>query len=275
VNAAGWTTVSVRNLQDRAAVIRALFAQGAEGVQELDAEVTTSLRNPDASALAAAIRAADAGAVVATAPTPDIDWSSAWRDRIGAHRLGRLVVAPPWLADQFTPAERVVIDPAMAFGTGEHETTRGVLRLLQRVIEPGDTVADLGAGSAVLAIAAAKLGASRAIAIELDPDAIGNAEENVERNGVGDRVTVLEGDAGALLPLVAPVRIVVANIISSVLVTLLPVMREALAAGGKAILSGILVEERPAMEAAIRADGWRIEAEDVEGMWWSVLVAPA
>lgn len=275
MTAGGWTTFRVRNLNDRAAVVRALFAAGAEGVQELDSEVVTSFRGADVGALTAAIAAADRLASVETEPTPDIDWSAAWKDRIGAHQLGALVVAPPWLADRHPPATSIIIDPGMAFGTGEHETTRGVIRLMQRIVRPGDVIADLGAGSAVLAIAAAKLGAVRAIAIELDPDAIGNAEENVERNGVGGVVTVIEGDAESLLPLVAPVRVVFANIISSVLVTLLPAIRDALTADGRAILSGILLEERPMIERALAQGKWKVEADDAEGLWWSVAVSRA
>src|SRR5918996_877911 len=130
----------------------------------------------------------------------------------------RSVVAAPWLAHNANADDIVVvIDPAMAFGTGEHPTTRGALRLMQKLIRPGDRVADLGAGSAVLSIAAAKLGASRVAAIENDSDAIGNAEANVVANGVGDRVVVIEGDAATLLPHIAPVRVILANIISSVL----------------------------------------------------------
>jgi ribosomal protein L11 methyltransferase len=162
----------------------------------------------------------------------------------------------------------------MAFGTGEHETTRGVLRLMQGVVRVGDLVADLGAGSAVLAIAAAKLGARRVVAIEMDSDAIGNAEENVRANGVGDRVTVLEGDARVLLPLVAPVRVVFANIISSVLIELLPVVRASLDTVGLAILSGILAAEREDMSAVLEHAGWRLVASDEEGLWWSVTIAP-
>src|SRR6185312_7820104 len=112
----------------------------------------------------------------------------------------------------------VVIEPAMAFGTGEHETTRGVLRLMQDVVRPGDTVIDLGAGSAILSIAAVRLGAGRAIAIESDPQAIENAEQNAAANGVADRVRVIEGDARVILPLVAPARVLFANIISQVVV---------------------------------------------------------
>jgi ribosomal protein L11 methyltransferase len=161
----------------------------------------------------------------------------------------------------------------MAFGTGEHATTRGVIRLLQRVLAHGDRVADLGSGSAVLAIAAAKLGAAHVAAIEIDHDAIGNAEENVARNRVADRVVVIEGDAAMLLPLVAPVRVITANIVSSVLIGLLPLMANALAGGGRAILSGILIDERDMMVRALSDGGWRIEAEDHEENWWSATVA--
>ena len=167
----------------------------------------------------------------------------------------------------------MVIEPEMAFGTGEHQTTRGVVRLLPSAIRARDRVADLGAGSAVLAIAAAKLGAAHVTAIELDHDAIANAEENVARNGVADRVTVLEGDAELLLPFVAPVRVVLANIISSVLVSLLPTIGASLAMDGEAILSGILVEERASMLAVLDTNGWVLRAEDVEGTWWSARIA--
>jgi ribosomal protein L11 methyltransferase len=144
---------------------------------------------------------------------------------------------------------------------------------MQRIVRGGESVADLGAGSAVLAIAAAKLGASRVVAVEMDSEAIGNAEENVARNGVTDRVVVVEGDAGVLLPLVAPVDLVLANIISSVLLQLLPRIADALAPGGRAILSGVLYEEREAMLAAIAAEGWRVVDEDREELWWSASIA--
>ena len=163
----------------------------------------------------------------------------------------------------------------MAFGTGEHATTRGVVRLLPTVMRDGDVVADLGAGSAVLAIAAAKLGASRVYAVELDGEAIPDAERNVARNGVADRVHVFEADAGVLLPLLAPVRVVLANIISSVLVQLLPIIADSLTADGGAILSGILQEERAEMLAVLESSGWRVLDEDAEDIWWSVSVARA
>ncbi|HEY2897096.1 MAG TPA: 50S ribosomal protein L11 methyltransferase, partial [Gemmatimonadaceae bacterium] len=199
----------------------------------------------------------------------------AWRESIRVHDLTGLSVAPPWLAEGLDPARTVIIEPAMAFGTGDHPTTRGVLRLMQRVIQPGDIVADLGAGSAVLAIAAVKLGAARATAVEMDPDAISNAEENVARNDVKGRVGVIEGDAAVLLPLLAPVRVIFANIISSVLCELLPVMAHSLSPHGVAILSGILDEERAKMLDVIADGGWRVVQEDAEGQWWSVTIERA
>jgi ribosomal protein L11 methyltransferase len=143
---------------------------------------------------------------------------------------------------------------------------------MQISVQKGDVVADLGAGSAVLSIAAAKLGARSVAAVEVDADAIPNAEENVALNGVGDVVTIFAGDAGALLPLLAPVDVVVANIISGVLVEILPIIAASLAPAGFAILSGILAEERDEMLEELSGGGWTIADEDYEDEWWSVLI---
>ena len=272
----GWHALRVRPSGDPAAVIAALFAAGSQGVEEVgDAVVTHFPPHADLDDVRAAVAKADPRADVEVRCAPVADWTEAWKRHVGAHRLGVLTIVPPWLVEGSDPARTIVIDPGMAFGTGEHATTRGVVRLMQRVIRPGDLVADVGAGSAVLAIAAAKLGAARVAAIEIDADAIGNAEENVARNGVSDRVRVIEGDAAALLPLVAPVRIVLANIISSVITELLPTIERALTADGRAILGGILAAEREHMLGVLSTAGWRIEAEDAEDAWWSASVARA
>lgn len=260
----------------RDACLAALFAVGAQGVHEDGTSLVTHFPpQTDLEAVHIALTEADEGVTIETAPVPDIDWSEAWKSRIHAHDLGALTVTPPWLAEGRDPARTIVIEPGMAFGTGEHATTRGVVRLLPTVMRDGDIVADLGAGSAVLAIAAAKLGASRVYAVELDGEAIPDAEQNVLRNGVADRVHVFEADAGALLPLLAPVRVVLANIISSVLVELLPIIAESLTADGGAILSGILQEERKEMLAVLAASGWSVLEEDAEDIWWSVSIARA
>ncbi len=270
-----WTSIRVFGIEARRdAVTTALFEAGSQGVHD-DAGTLVTHFPPDVdiAGVVAAVKSADADAQVDVAPVEPVDWTEAWKSRIGAHTLGALTVTPPWLADQYDPATTIVVDPAMAFGTGEHATTRGVVRLMQGVVRAGDTVADLGAGSAVLAIAAAKLGAARVAAVEMDPDAIGNAEENVARNGVADRVRVIEGDAQVILPLLAPVRVIFANIISSVLVQLLPAFAASLTADGQAILSGILQTEREDMLAVLAFGGWRVLAEDAEDIWWSVSIS--
>ncbi len=267
---APWRSVRVEFCSERDAVMATLFDAGSQGIHEdADALVTHFPPGTDTTSIVAAVMATDSTSRIVVADAAPVTWDE-WRADVSAHAVGSLVVAPPWLADQFDPAVTIVIDPAMAFGTGEHPTTRGMMRLMQNVICVGDTVADLGAGSAVLSIAAARLGAARVAAIELDTDAIGTAEENIARNGVENTVRLLQGDATILLALVAPVRVVLANIVSSVLVELLPGIASALTSDGEAILSGILVEERDTMLALLGRSGWSVTREDVEGDWWSV-----
>lgn len=268
-----WLEIRVLPGSDRDAILAALFAAGSQGVHEEGASLITHFPSTtDIEGLRTLLAVAGPTATVTVSDTPDVDWTVAWKGRIGRHSLGSLTVGPPWLTGNLDPATTVIIEPGMGFGTGEHETTRGVVRLMQRAIREGDVVADLGAGSAVLSIAAARLGASRVLAIEIDPDAIGNAEDNVLRNRVEAIVHVVEGDAALLLPLVAPLRVVLANIISSVLIELLPVIARSLAAGGCAILSGLLVEERDRMLRHLDIEGWRVVDEDQEALWWSVLI---
>lgn len=272
-----WMTLRIAPGTRRDDVLATLFHSGVQAVQEIEGgNLTTSVRGDQvARDVKASVLAASPDASVDVSPLPDVDWTREWKKSVRSHDVGALTVCPPWLAEGTDPARTIVIDPAMAFGTGEHQTTRGVLRLLQGVIRPGDRVADLGAGSAVLAIGAVKLGAASVAAIEMDHDAIENAEENVRRNGVADRVTVIEGDAGLLLPLVAPVRVITANIIAPVLVEMLPGFADALTADGEVILSGILVAEREEMLDVIRPGGWQVRKEDAEEAWWSVLIARA
>jgi ribosomal protein L11 methyltransferase len=270
-----WLAVSVRaHGADRAAVVDALIASGSRAVEEVADDLRGYLpAGTDPTQLLHAVAAVSPSARVEMTEVSIADWADAWRDRLTAQRAGRLTVAPPWLAGGLDPATTVVVDPGMAFGTGDHATTRGVLRLMSDVIRPGDRVADLGAGSGVLAIAAAKLGASRVAAIELDPDAIGNAEENVAANGVAERVSVLLGDAAVLLPLMGPVRVVLANIVTPVLLALLPVIGGALSVDGRAIVGGVTDEERGAFVRALGDARWFVEAEDREESWWSAVIA--
>jgi ribosomal protein L11 methyltransferase len=275
---AAWQTLRVTpsHIDRRDAVAAALFAGGAEGLHE-DGEsfVTHVPDDHDLVFLRAEISRADADVALTIAPLDMTSASPELHGTVQAHDLGAFVIAPPWLADQYDAARTIIVEPGMAFGTGEHATTRGVLRLLPDVLRRGDVVADLGAGSAVLAIAAAKGGASKVIAIELDEDAMSNAEENIERNGVRGVVHLLCGDASVLLPFFAPVRLVLANIISSVHVEMLPVVARCLDTDGVVIISGILQTERDGMLRCLAATGWRMTADDSEGEWWSATIVRA
>jgi ribosomal protein L11 methyltransferase len=272
-----WSAVRIlpgENASGRDAIVAALFARGAQAVVEDGPAIVTHFRaTTDLSQIRSAVLAADPTATISEMPIADEDWSVAWRSRVQAHDAGTFTVAPPWLAEGFDPRSTIVIDPGMAFGTGDHSSTRGVLRLLPRMIHRGDVVADLGAGSAVLSIAAAKLGAARVYAIESDADAFGNATANVRINGVAELVHLVEGDAFALLPLVAPVQLILANIISSVLVELLPIMKASLTRDGRAILSGVLASEKGDFSRALAANNWRILDEWSEDDWWTVATA--
>ena len=269
-----WLAVRVRPGGDRQAVLDALFRAGSGGVQEEgDALLTHFPGDADGDRIRGLVEDASPSAAIEISPAPEIDWSEAWKEKLRRHEVGRLTVAPPWLVDESDGERTIVIEPAMAFGTGDHATTRGALRLLQQAVRPGDRVADLGAGSAILAIAAARLGAEWVAGIENDPMALGNAEENVQRNGVGDRVRIIGGDAELLLQLVAPVRLITANIISSVLTRLLPIMSQALTEDGEAVLAGILVGERAGMIDVIEGDGFLVREELPEEEWWSALIA--
>ncbi|MEP7065761.1 MAG: 50S ribosomal protein L11 methyltransferase [Gemmatimonadota bacterium] len=270
-----WVSLRIDTFGDeeRDRVVEMLVNAGAGAVQEVGSALLTHLQEgAELDALCAAL--AGASATVTRTDLGEVDWSTRWVTRVGVQRIGRIAVAPPWMGDAIADAEiPILIEPAMAFGTGEHETTRGVLTLMQSLVTPGALVADLGSGSGVLAIAAAKLGAGRVVAIEMDPDAIGNAVENVERNGVAGQVSVLQGDAAALLPLIAPVSLILANIISSVITELSPAMHRALPPGGRAVISGILVSERDQLLSSLAVDGWCVEFELREGEWWSSVIA--
>ncbi|HJU72250.1 MAG TPA: 50S ribosomal protein L11 methyltransferase [Gemmatimonadaceae bacterium] len=272
-----WTALRIQPSDDttgRDAIVAALFAGGAPAVIEDGRAIVTHVPDgTDVDALRMQVMRADPGASVSASENPDVDWSVEWRRSVKAHDVGALTVTPPWLASEFDPATSIVIDPGMAFGTGDHATTRGILTVLPDLLRPNSIVADLGCGSGVLAIAAAKLGASRVYAIEDDADAIGNALANVHANGVSDRVHVFEGDAAVFLPLLAPVDLVLVNIISSVLKQLVPAIETSLSADGCAILSGLLLSERSEWLVYLQSRRWQIRKEQSEGDWWTVAIA--
>lgn len=208
----------------------------------------------------------------------DEDWSREWKKGLTARVVTRRIVTrPSWVEYDAEPGQIVIdIDPQMAFGTGEHATTRGCLRLLDAEIREGDRVLDVGSGSAILSVAAARLGAGEVIAVEYDPDANINARENLERNAVAERVRLIEAMADpALLESLGRFDLILANILSGVIRPLLPAFRSALKEGGRLIVSGIMQQERDEVVEAAHATGFRVASEDREEEWWSALLLPS
>jgi ribosomal protein L11 methyltransferase len=161
----------------------------------------------------------------------------------------------------------------MAFGTGLHPTTRLCLRLLEREPLDGRRLLDLGCGSGILAIAAAKLGAASVLALDTDPVAVEVAAENVARNGVAAQVQALAGSLPDDAP--PPFDLIVANIIADVLIDLAPALAAALAPGGRLITSGIIESREDEVALALAAAGLHLHSRLREGEWVALLHSPA
>jgi ribosomal protein L11 methyltransferase len=281
---ARWLYVTVAAASDWEAELLAdaLVGAGASGVEQRDRQLATYLAPPaDPEHFLAGLRSTLASAIgrepeLSVEWRPDADWAREWRRGLGARRVGRgLIVTPTWIAPDAGPGDTVIsIDPQMAFGTGEHATTRGALRLLEERVRAGDRVLDMGTGSGILAIAAARLGARSVLAVEADADALINARENVERNAVAERVELRHAlvDARFLLARQEHFDLILANVLSGVLRPLLPELRSALRPGGWLILGGILQSESAALLGGVGAAGLEVVAEDREEEWWSVLL---
>ena len=203
------------------------------------------------------------------------EWAETWKRGLAPRRVTeRIVVHPSWAQPEERRPDDVVIvlDPGMAFGTAEHGTTRGCLRLLDGLVEAGDRLIDVGAGSGILAIAAARLGAAEVMAIEGDPYACEALAENVERNEVQDRVRWEQAWATAdSLSAAGPVDGVIANIERGLLEPLFDGFRAVLAPGRWMVLSGILDHEWVELEARLGRSGFRCTEVDADGEWRSGL----
>jgi ribosomal protein L11 methyltransferase len=200
----------------------------------------------------------------------ETDWAEAWKAHFPVLRVGRrVVIRPTWRRHRAATDDVVLaLDPGMAFGTGLHPTTRLCLASLERLSDrgvlAGARVLDVGCGSGILAIAAAKLGADSVLGMDTDPIAVEATTANAARNGLGGRIAARPG---SLPSGEAPYGVVVANLIASLLVTLAPLLRDELRPAGTLLASGIFVDREPEVRAAFEAVGLAVADRDVEGEW--------
>lgn len=197
---------------------------------------------------------------------PDTDWTLAWRSFFQpVYPTPRMAICPPWDRVPDPPGGfTIAIDPQMAFGTGHHETTRLALLGLEKKIMSGDRVLDVGTGSGILSIAAVKLGASEVMAVDIEADAIENARANCILNGVDTKVVLGQYSVDRVSGVF---DVGVANIISSILLPIIPELAKRLHPEGYAILGGILDREREALCAALDRTDLVLDEMIEEGEW--------
>lgn len=211
----------------------------------------------------------------------DADWENNWKQYYKPMEIGeRLLVIPEWEQEnvkgqaKYAGKVPLILEPGLTFGTGSHATTRLCLTALEEAVHGVETVLDLGCGSGILSIAALRLGAVSAKAVDIDDKCLTVAYENAALNGIGkDRYTVLVGDVlsnGALREtLGGGYDVVVANIVADVIIGLAPMVRQFLKPGGLFLCSGIIDTRAGEVADALRQNGWEIETTRSGEGWYS------
>ncbi len=200
------------------------------------------------------------------------DWAEVWKKYYHPIPLGRVTVVPAWQEYTAKEGEAVIrMDPGMAFGTGTHETTRLVMEMMQEECLEGARVLDVGTGSGILALCASKLGARECYAYDIDPVAVRVARENVEKDGasnvfcgVSDLLSGVDLSGGKY-------DFVLANIVSDIILRLLPDLSDYMRDGARVILSGIIGDRAEEIRTAVAAHGLRIVREACERDWHAIL----
>jgi ribosomal protein L11 methyltransferase len=276
-----WVELSVRCSPDLEEPLAAIVTGECGGVElsaegtllrgwlPLDDRLESRLDRLQAS-LRAAAEAGGGDVELSVSPVASDDWLEIWRANFRPFECaGRFRIRPPWEDPPEGPLLDLVIDPGMAFGTGQHPTTELMLRFLAENPPAGLRVLDAGAGSAILSIAAELLGAREVLAIELDPVAEENARRNIALNGVQERVRYVVGDAGELVD--GAFDVVLMNIVAGVIIRLLPSIAPRLAAGGWLGCSGIIEERLEEVLEALQRHGLEVRRVESSGEWRAVL----
>ena len=201
------------------------------------------------------------------------DWAESWKQYYKPVPLGKVTIVPAW--EDYTAREGEIIirmDPGMAFGTGTHETTRLVIRLMQDELKGGERLLDVGTGSGILSICASKIGAASCNAYDIDPVAVKVARDNVEADGCTN-ITVGVSDLLRGVDLSGgKYDFCVANIVADIIIRMLPDIKDYLKVGAPLILSGIINERAREVREAIKAHGFTLEKEINENDWVGMLV---
>lgn len=292
--------ITVKTTHDYADLVAsAMFDAGAEGVEILDSEdlrellrsdtlwdyvdenllvadpvvrvsAVTAIGNAGFSALLAdeLDALAERGAYIGEVESrviDDEDWANEWKKYFKPIVTDSVTVVPTWIAYSPREGEKLLrLDPGMAFGTGEHATTRMCLELMRAA---GRSVIDVGCGSGILGIAAAITGAKSVYMCDIDPQAVKAARNNAELNGV-----VCEIEQADLLATSRKAELILANLTADLLIRMAPSVREHLEEGGKLVVSGIIAERLDEVKDAFSRLGYKVEKEAAEGDWRALVL---
>jgi ribosomal protein L11 methyltransferase len=263
-----WDFVDINIFEygDKAAVVKGYFDE-SQNVDEVIKYVNDKLNDLKNSGIDIG-----EGKVIANAVYEE-EWATSWKKYYKPIKLGeKIVIKPIWEDYNANEGEIIVeLDPGMAFGTGTHETTMMCVEFLEKYVNSGDIVFDIGTGSGILSIVASKLGAKKVIGVDLDEVAVDAARENVEFNKLSN-VEIIHGNLVDVI--IGKANIVVANIIADVIINLTKIIKPFIDSDGMFITSGIIRERKNDVIAALEKEGFNIKEVKEMGEWVAIVAKP-
>ncbi|GKX65572.1 50S ribosomal protein L11 methyltransferase [Inconstantimicrobium mannanitabidum] len=251
--------INILEYKGKAAVVKAYFAE-EENIAQIEKYINEKVEEIKSFGI-------DVGeGKVIVAKIHEEDWANNWKKYYNPTKIGNNIVIKPMWEEYMAKANEVVVDldPGMAFGTGTHETTRMCVAALEKYTNKDTVVFDIGTGSGILAIVAAKLGANHVVGVDLDPVAVDSAKENLKLNSV-DNIEILEGN---LLDVVeGKADLVVANILAEIICFVVEDVKKALNKGGVFISSGIIHDRRQMVIDKLEENGFEVIEVNKDGEW--------